>query len=175
VVFGENKYGQHGAGDASSRPAGSEVVALRDAGVTKVAAGWSHSAALTREGRVLLWGRGNFGQLGHGTRADSASPRAVSLPADAGVAVDVACGSEHTLVLTERGVLFAWGWNEHGRLLPAPRRYCLVTTLPGQLGIGGSVDALVPTRVPLPAPVSSVSCGAGHSFAVLVHNSSLIS
>jgi len=29
--------------------------------------GFHHSAAVTTEGMVLTWGRGVFGQLGHGT------------------------------------------------------------------------------------------------------------
>lgn len=59
----------------------------------------------------------------------------------------VACGKEHTLALTDGGVLYAWGANELG-----------------QLGLGHSKPVDRPTRIPTPDvkydnfPTFSSSC-----------------
>jgi len=59
---------------------------LRGADVAAVAAGASHSAALTRSGVLFTWGCGGSGRLGHGSEgtaqhADAHEPRPVRHPA----------------------------------------------------------------------------------------------
>ncbi|MYR01852.1 hypothetical protein GTX23_25550, partial [Streptomyces sp. SID6139] len=48
--------------------------------VTAVAAGLSHSLALTSDGRVLAWGYNAFGQLGDGTTTERLTPVEADLP-----------------------------------------------------------------------------------------------
>ncbi|PNH05248.1 putative E3 ubiquitin-protein ligase, partial [Tetrabaena socialis] len=63
-----------------------------------VAAGDNHSGALTADGRVFTWGRGKYGQLGHGDWSNRSSPEPVS--ALRGLrATQLACGGGHTLVI----------------------------------------------------------------------------
>ena len=58
----------------------------------------------------------------------------------------IACGSEHTLALTEAGELWAWGQGDEGRL-----------------GLNDGQDRLVPTLVDpqhfAHAPISTVAAG----------------
>ena len=65
----------------------------------------------------------------------------------------IACGSEHTLAVTEAGELWAWGQGAQGRL-----------------GLNDGQDRLVPTRVDpqhfARAPISAVAAGFEHSAAV---------
>ena len=42
------------------------VQALASVKVVMIAAGESHSAAITDKGALYTWGRGNYGRLGHG-------------------------------------------------------------------------------------------------------------
>ncbi len=42
------------------------VEGLRDKNVVRVAAGGSHSAAVTESGQLYTWGKGSYGRLGHG-------------------------------------------------------------------------------------------------------------
>lgn len=42
----------------SGRPAGKQVV--------HIACGSTYSAAITADGELYTWGRGNYGRLGHG-------------------------------------------------------------------------------------------------------------
>ena len=75
--------------------------------VIQVSCGSGHVLALTRFGRVLSWGRNKNRQLGR-----SASDGLEIALFDGGAthkAVAVACGSEHSFVMTEMGRLFGFG------------------------------------------------------------------
>ncbi len=68
--FGSNESGQLGIGQPSSSDhthwEPRLVKELRGAKVVAVAAGNSHSMALTADGEVLSWGQSDWGALGHG-------------------------------------------------------------------------------------------------------------
>jgi alpha-tubulin suppressor-like RCC1 family protein len=61
---GHNAYGQLGHGDTTPRFWLSRVRGLEGARVRAVAAGDDHSAAVSAGGKVHVWGRGDWGQLG---------------------------------------------------------------------------------------------------------------
>ena len=64
---------------------------------------------------LLTWGRGVFGQLGHGDTENYAlMPPAASL---ARVCIDsVQCGWQHTIALASNGAVYSWGYGEDGQL-----------------------------------------------------------
>jgi hypothetical protein len=45
--------------------------------VVSIAAGFSHSIAVTASGAVFTWGCGTYGRLGHGSHCDEYTPRQV--------------------------------------------------------------------------------------------------
>ena len=55
----------------SSREAPVQVQALVSVKVVVIAAGESHSAAITDKGALYTWGRGNYGRLGHGKHSNT--------------------------------------------------------------------------------------------------------
>ena len=63
---GDNSYGQLGLGDRKERVRFNLVVALKGARIVCICAGDWHNAAITHEGDIYTWGRGDCGQLGHG-------------------------------------------------------------------------------------------------------------
>ena len=74
----------------------------------RLAAGGHHSAAAAA-GRLLVWGRGEHGQLGLGPAdalRDAERPREVGHLRRVSW---VSCGSAHTLAVAEGGKLFSWG------------------------------------------------------------------
>jgi alpha-tubulin suppressor-like RCC1 family protein len=85
----------------------------------KVACGGMHTAAIDLEGKLYCWGKADNGQVGFSTwYLDFTplvhSPRVVSqFP---GRAKDISCGGFYTLVLTERGQVYAMGKEDFGCL-----------------------------------------------------------
>ena len=91
VVLGAEKWQIQ-----SSAPASIE-------GWRQIEAGWSAVYVLMRDGRLLSWGRNDYGQL-----SKDGTPRLTA----------VAAGSEHVLCLTENHEVLAYGWDEHGNCGP---------------------------------------------------------
>ena len=155
-VCGDNSYGQCGMECASDKPyifAPVKVVGLD--GVIKIDCGWQHSLLLTEKGEVFSWGRCDYGQLGrqvvpggctHGDKGSSEIKRV-----EIGVKiVDIKCGAQHSMSLTEAGDIFSWGWNEHG-----------------MCGNGKEENVKLPVQLEMKEKVLKIGCGDGTSFAVL--------
>ena len=66
-TWGEGRHGCLGHGeDLSNQLLPKKVEALADQRVVAVSAGTDHSLALTADGPVFTWGKGEHGCLGHG-------------------------------------------------------------------------------------------------------------
>lgn len=118
-----------------------------------------HTVALTEDGRVFTWGNGGTGALGHGDVENQALPREVEGLKEHKI-VKVDCGSEHTIVLTDKGKLFAFGNNRYG-----------------QLGVQGqnSVQLNSPEKISIPLNIGKVkdfACGEDHN-AYICHKGNL--
>lgn len=96
VGIGDNKYQQCEENHFSKE-------------VVQIECGWTHNGVLTADGKVWLWGRNTYGQLGS---SDTNSTNLVELQPER--IENICLGSEHGLALTEDGVVYTWGWNEHG-------------------------------------------------------------
>ncbi len=145
--WGENVYGQLGDGTQTTRLTTTEVTGL-SSGVTAVAAGGSHSCAITASGSVNCWGSNFSGQLGNRTQTDSLVPTDVT-DLSSGMAAIVA-GSDHTCALTTTGGVKCWGLN-----------------LYGQLGDGTTETRLTPTDVAgLSSDVLAITAGSDHTCAL---------
>ena len=108
-------------------------------------------------GMAYSWGRGEFGALGHGDVKDKAMPRVLDELRGVHVA-DIACGTGHSLVVSEEGDVYAWGWNSKGQCgLPSDAGRDDAVCTPTMLG------SLLGLRV------CGVACGAAHSLAVTVN------
>jgi alpha-tubulin suppressor-like RCC1 family protein len=85
--------------------------------VIRIAAGESHSMALTSSGQVYTFGGNGRGQLGRtqNTMANP-TPTVVAFPGATGPVTQIAAGSQHSLALTSTGQLYAFGSNFDGQL-----------------------------------------------------------
>ncbi|KAJ8540934.1 hypothetical protein K7X08_001750 [Anisodus acutangulus] len=110
-----------------------------------VAAGCAscHCVALDTEGRCYTWGRNEKGQLGHGDKISRDRPTVVSELSKHKI-VRAAAGRSHTVVVTDDGQSFAFGWNKHG-----------------QLGTGNAKNEIEPSPVRCAVTeVKTTACGA---------------
>ncbi|XP_019156128.1 PREDICTED: protein RCC2 [Ipomoea nil] len=82
-----------------------------------VAAGCAscHCVALDTEGRCYTWGRNEKGQLGHGDKITRDRPTVVSELSRHKI-IRAGSGRSHTVVVTNEGQSFSFGWNKHGQL-----------------------------------------------------------
>ncbi|NYT94742.1 Ig-like domain repeat protein [Salinispora sp. H7-4] len=148
--WGRNRFGQLGDKTKTSRTAPVAVSLPPSSTVTAIAAGRSHSLAITSAGTVLAWGDNFRGQLGDGTTDDTTKPVAVKLPPGTTVTA-IAAGEDHSLAITSAGTALSWGDNVHG-----------------QLGDGTNTSSNTPVTVspPTGTAFTAVAAGRFHSLAV---------
>ncbi|XP_073701545.1 uncharacterized protein rpgra [Garra rufa] len=122
-----------------------------------ISCGQSHSAFVTEQGRLFVFGNNNRGQLGLQTKGPVNKPVCVKV-LKGERAQFVACGNDHTLVSTSQGDIFAVGGNSDG-----------------QLGLGHCNDSISFQRLhPFCdyAPIKLLSAG-GHTSAALTEDGRL--
>ena len=164
-AFGDNDYGalgnttnDGGAPSANPTPA---LVSLPGASgpVVQMAAGDTHSLALTSTGQLYSWGDNLYGQLGTMTHSGTmfANPTAalVALPGAGGPVTQIAAGGNHSLALTSTGQLYAFGLNNLGQLGS--------TTNPGG---ANPTPALVGALPGASGPIAQIAAGYSDSLAV---------
>ncbi|KDO35136.1 hypothetical protein SPRG_01203 [Saprolegnia parasitica CBS 223.65] len=123
---------------------------LHDVAIARVATRGSHVVAVSEEGSVYTWGRGDEGQLGHNTKASLHVPTKVP---DLEHIVQVACGRAHSVAIDLQGRLYSWGSGEDGAL-----------------GIADAECSLVPLAIPHPASFQAIECGSRHTLALSSDN-----
>jgi len=111
--WGGNIYGQLGNGATTDSATPVDVTDLATGAVT-IAAGSSHTCALTGAGGAKCWGWGLSGRLGNNATTDSSIPVDVT-GLGTGV-VAIAAGSNHTCAQTAAGSGKCWGNNSLGQL-----------------------------------------------------------
>ncbi|MCZ6690490.1 MAG: cell wall anchor protein, partial [Planctomycetota bacterium] len=165
-AWGWNRDGQLGDGTTTNRWTPVQAVDPSDptgflAGVTAVAAGSLHTAALLGDGTLRAWGYNEGGQLGDGTTTNRWTPVQVVHPSDptgflTGVTA-VAAGGGHTVAVLGDGTLRAWGYNGAG-----------------QLGDGTGTNRSTPVQVVHPSDptgfltgVTEVAAGSWYTVALL--------
>jgi len=111
--WGANTNGQLGDGTTTDRLNPVDVAGM-GSDVVSMALGDNFTCALIPWGRLKCWGENTHGQLGNGSKIDSALPLTAKL---ANVTVkQVAAGSGHTCALTLTGSVLCWGDNTFGQL-----------------------------------------------------------
>jgi alpha-tubulin suppressor-like RCC1 family protein len=111
--WGENGWGQVGDGTTVNRSAPVTVTGLA-AGIAAIDVGYSHTCAITGDGKVQCWGNNGAGQLGDGTQNSSSTP--VSVIGLATSAKAVSAGAAFTCSITDNDAVFCWGDNSRAAL-----------------------------------------------------------
>ncbi len=113
--WGEGSSGR--LGNNSTTSSRIPVAVQMPAGVSfqSIAAGYTHTCALTTEGKAYCWGRNTDGQLGNNSTTNSLTPVAVQMPAGVS-SQSIAASNTHTCALTTTGQAYCWGANSYGQL-----------------------------------------------------------
>nr|XP_061799862.1 RCC1 and BTB domain-containing protein 1-like isoform X1 [Nerophis lumbriciformis] len=154
-VFGLNCSNCLGTGDNQSTIVPKKLDFLSGKKVISMSYGSGpHILLATEGGELFAWGHNVYCQLGNGTTNQGLLPVLVSTNLLNRKVTEVACGSHHSMALTEFGEVFAWGYNNCGQVgsgstatQPHPRRVssCLqnklvVTIVCGQTSSMAVVD-----------------------------------
>jgi alpha-tubulin suppressor-like RCC1 family protein len=158
-AWGDDQFGQLGdAGEVLPGPLDAPLGPVQVgglAGVTKIAAGSTHSLAMKSDGTLWAWGDNTYGQLGDGQIRgadwpDRSTPVKVSGPA--GVAA-ITGGYGVSLAVTADGSVWMWGANVGIRDgYPAPVSTPVqVSGLAGVVSVKPSICGYYPERAAYPA------------------------
>jgi alpha-tubulin suppressor-like RCC1 family protein len=111
--------GQLGQGnrDYYEKPTLIESLASEEIKVVSLALGNQHTLITTDSGKVYSCGVGEYGRLGTGNTSDCLVPSLIETFVTSGEKiVQCAAGTNHSLALTDSGVVYSWGRNETGQL-----------------------------------------------------------
>ncbi|CAH1230080.1 RPGR [Branchiostoma lanceolatum] len=149
-AFGNNGETQLGVTGMQTSPSPVLVESMTAQNIIALSAGTDHSAALTGDGKVYVWGGGSEGQLGLGEDiTECTEPTLLDFDSKA---ISVSCGYYHTAVVTDDGNLYTFGETEYGKL-----------------GLNNSdLDSSdTPQKVTgIKEKVKFVACGGGHTTAI---------
>ena len=199
LCWGVNSAGQLGDGTTTERIDPVRIVGVAGVNFLSVAAGGSHSCAVTTTNDMYCWGGNGSGELGIGTTVSSTTPVLVS----GGHAFQVVTASVNTCGLTTANDAYCWGSGVSGMigdgaqiqretptlvtgghsfqaissefahtcgLTTANLLYCWGQNTYGQVGDGTVVGKNSPTLVSGGLTFQSVSAGSNHSCAVTTTN-----
>jgi alpha-tubulin suppressor-like RCC1 family protein len=111
---GNNSYGKLGLGHNSNVPTFTQIFKPISGAPMKanmIACGKNHTAMIDLEGVVWTMGLNNMGQLGIGNNTDSHWPISTHTQA-----IDVSCGSSHSVIITPDHYLLGMGDDIFGQL-----------------------------------------------------------
>ncbi|XP_068631040.1 probable E3 ubiquitin-protein ligase HERC4 isoform X2 [Battus philenor] len=128
------------------------VETFKGCAISTIACGVQHSMALDEWGQPFSWGSDSMGQLGSNLGAHAQDkPKIIKFLAAKSV-IQIACGSYHSIALTNNGDLFAWGANSYG-----------------QCGLGNMTNKeTTPQQITSLSgvPIALVACGSYHTFVL---------
>ncbi|XP_030385069.1 probable E3 ubiquitin-protein ligase HERC4 isoform X1 [Scaptodrosophila lebanonensis] len=155
--WGNTAHGQLGLGgiEAEQILIPSLIPWKPDAAVQQVACGHRHTLFLTANGKVYACGNNDHSQLGHDR--PTKRPRMISsfllIPElEDYVVTQIACGSRHSMALTEWGQVLSWGDNDCGQL--------------GQATDQEIIELPKIVRYLVSKTVVQIACGNNHSLAL---------
>ncbi|EDO43659.1 predicted protein, partial [Nematostella vectensis] len=139
-AFGDNNFGQLGFGDRNRRRDPAKLPFFEGKRVVDIACGGQHSVVLLDNGETYAWGDSSSGQCGIGKCDNNSAEKHETQPQATDVKIkSIACGDCHTLALSSRGTVWAWGLGcqtGHGSLNSIVSRPKMVEALKDKEVIG---------------------------------------
>ncbi|XP_047510214.1 probable E3 ubiquitin-protein ligase HERC4 isoform X5 [Pieris napi] len=151
---GNNDVGQLGrhTKDDDGKYPGSLVETFKGCNLSAIACGLQHSMAIDEWGQPFSWGSDSMGQLGSNLGAHAQDkPKIIKLLATKNL-IQIACGSYHSIALTNNGELYTWGANSFGQ--------CGLGMMSNKETTPQQITSLVGV------PIALVTCGSNHTFVL---------
>jgi alpha-tubulin suppressor-like RCC1 family protein len=89
--WGMGSCGRLGHGSEDDEMLPRRIESLRNCNIISIAAGYDHSAAISAEGRLWMWGFGGWNQLGTGDKKNALKPTLINIECNV---KQVSCGGE---------------------------------------------------------------------------------
>ena len=105
----------HGSKKDIDNPKKVEFFTKKGLHVIKIACGGYHTIAMDENNQLYGFGKGIFGQCGYGANEDVDIPRKINFN-DNNKIIDIKCGGEHTIFLSNNGRVYACGHGYYGQL-----------------------------------------------------------
>jgi alpha-tubulin suppressor-like RCC1 family protein len=115
-AFGNNDFGLLGFGHDEVVNEIQIVEELCDQQIIDFANGWRHYIVRNSSGKVYCWESNYCGLLGIGSQDYSHHKPILNQYLNNEFVIDISCGYEHSLVLTNCGEVYAWGENRFGQI-----------------------------------------------------------
>ena len=120
--------------------------------IIKISCGGYHTIVMDENNQLYGFGKGIFGQCGYGHTEDADSPKKITFnEKDNNKIIDIKCGGEHTVFLSNNGKVYACG---HGYY--------------GQLGLGNNKNIKSPILVQSLSNKNVIEIGAGWSHTLVL-------
>ncbi|KAL1233602.1 X-linked retinitis pigmentosa GTPase regulator [Trichinella spiralis] len=145
-AFGRNCEGQLGLGNDEEQLMPAEITALSGIPIAQLSAGVAHSAALTNEGKLYVWGRNTEGQLGLPHIQETKLPQIFHFPT---LIKFVDCGYYHSAIINDELQVFTFGEGNHGKL-----------------GFETTANVKLPTKIESLQNCVEVACGKNHTMVL---------
>eukprot|EP00249_Psilotum_nudum_P015642 c25443_g1_i2 orf=363-1670(-) len=149
--WGAGTHGQLATGGVNDELLPQLLTYFVDFPILSMSCGGAHVVAVSRNGEVATWGRGQSGQLGHGDYVNLPKPTIVNCFRCVKIC-SVSAGWAHTAFVTVEGHLYTCGDGGFG-----------------QLGLGNFDSVSLPAKVAHLAlmHVSMAACGMRHTLALI--------
>jgi alpha-tubulin suppressor-like RCC1 family protein len=119
LMFGQNRWGQCAVDNKQSIHVYDPTKVSLPAPVVNVDVGLQHCVAVCSTGHVYSWGKGGKGQLGNGDFESTFNPVLLTDQSLFNAKIkSVSAGFNHSVALSESGVVFVWGKGMSQELKP---------------------------------------------------------
>jgi alpha-tubulin suppressor-like RCC1 family protein len=115
-AWGDNKFGQLGLDHFVTQGIPRQVTTLDGRCTCSIHCGSWHSAAINESGKMFLWGKNSFGQVGDGSVKTRNHPYLNSSLRSIGKVRTCALGAHHSVVVLVANLVYSFGRGDKGQL-----------------------------------------------------------